>query len=82
MPAVVKLLAPRGRIVTLIKPQFEAEKADVGRGGIVKDELVHKKVIEKIKDGMSSFSFEMIDVIESPIFGAKGNKEFLALFES
>lgn len=81
MPAVAKLLVPGGRIIALIKPQFEAEKKDVGRGGIIKDESVHKKVVEKIKVGMKEFGFKMIDVIESPIFGAKGNKEFLALFQ-
>jgi 23S rRNA (cytidine1920-2'-O)/16S rRNA (cytidine1409-2'-O)-methyltransferase len=80
MPAVSKLIKPDGKIITLIKPQFEAEKRDVGRGGIVKDEDVHKKVIEKIKTGMQEFGFKIIDFTESPIFGAKGNKEFLACF--
>lgn len=80
MPAVSELIKPGGKIITLIKPQFEAEKKDVGRGGIVKDESVHQQVIEKIKDGMMKFGFEMVDVIDSPIVGAKGNKEFLALF--
>jgi len=82
MPAVSKLLKDNGKIIALIKPQFEAERKDISKGGIVKSETVHKKVIEKIKIGMKEFSFEMIDVTESPIFGAsKGNKEFLALFE-
>ena len=81
MPAVCKLLKPDGRIITLIKPQFESEKEDVARGGVVKDEKVHKRVIEKVKMGMDEFGFEMVDVIESPILGATGgNKEFLALF--
>ena len=81
MPAVVDLIKPGAKIITLIKPQFEAGPENVGRGGIVKDEKVHQMVIEKIKRGMLEFGFEMVDVIESPIFGAKGNKEFLALFE-
>jgi len=81
MPAVTKLVKPNAKIITLIKPQFEAEKKDIGRGGVVKDENVHKKVIEKIKNGMKEFGFEMVDVIESPILGAtSGNKEYLALF--
>ena len=80
MPAVTKLLKSTGKIITLIKPQFEAEKNEVGRGGIVKDEEVYERVIEKIKNGMLEFGFEMVDVTESPILGAKGNKEFLALF--
>lgn len=82
MPAVSKLIKEDGKIITLIKPQFEADKKDVKRGGVVKDEKIHEGVIEKIKNGMQEFGFEMKDVIESPILGAtSGNKEFLALFE-
>ena len=82
MPAVVKLMNPAAKIITLIKPQFEAGKENVGKGGVVRDEKVHQAVIEKIKAGMKEFGFKMIDLIESPIRGATGgNKEFLALFE-
>jgi 23S rRNA (cytidine1920-2'-O)/16S rRNA (cytidine1409-2'-O)-methyltransferase len=82
MPAVCKLLKPNAKIITLIKPQFEAEREDVRRGGIVKDDDVHKRVIEKIKTGMAEFGFEMFDIMESPIRGDKsGNKEFLAIFK-
>ena len=81
MPAISKLLKSDGKVITLIKPQFEAERKDIARGGVVKDESVYPKVIEKIKVGMTEFGFEMVEVIESPILGAKsGNKEFLALF--
>jgi len=82
LPAVVKLLKPTGKIITLIKPQFEAGKENVSRGGLVKSEKVHQEVIEKIKLGMQEFGFNCVGVIESPILGASsGNKEFLALFE-
>ncbi|MFC1894725.1 TlyA family RNA methyltransferase [Candidatus Dependentiae bacterium] len=81
MPAVSKLIKPEGIIITLIKPQFEAERGQVGRGGIIKDEKVHEQVIEKIKNGMKEFGFNMVDLTDSPIFGAAGNKEFLALFK-
>ena len=81
MPAVSGLMKQDGKIITLIKPQFEAEKKDIGRGGVIKDESVHQEVIEKIKLGMKEFGFRMIDLVDSPILGAKGNKEFLALFE-
>jgi len=80
MPAVAKLIKPNGKIIALIKPQFEAERGDIPRGGVIKDEKVYKKVIEKIQAGMKEFCFECKEVIESPILGAKGNKEFLALF--
>lgn len=81
MPAVSNLIKQTGKIITLIKPQFEAEKGQVSRGGIVRDEKVHEQVIEKIKMGMKEFGFEMVGVAESPILGGKGNKEFVALFE-
>ena len=81
MPAVMNLIKDDARIITLIKPQFEAEREDICRGGVVKDESVHEKVIEKLKNGMKEFGFDMVDVIESPILGAtSGNKEFLALW--
>ncbi len=82
MPAVVKLMKPNARIITLIKPQFEAGKENVGKGGVVRDSKIHEAVIEKIKNGMKEFGFNMVDLTESPILGATGgNKEFLALFE-
>lgn len=82
MPAVCQLLKSDARIITLIKPQFEAEREDVRRGGVIKDDDVHKKVVEKIKVGMTEFGFEMIDLMESPIKGDKsGNKEFLAIYK-
>ncbi len=82
MPAVSNLLKPHGRLITLIKPQFEADRQDISKGGLVKDDIVHQKVIAKIKTGMAEFGFKMIGVIDSPILGASsGNKEFLALFE-
>ncbi|MBU4269933.1 TlyA family RNA methyltransferase [Candidatus Dependentiae bacterium] len=82
LPAVVKLLKPSGKIITLIKPQFEAGKENVGKHGLVKSDKVHQEVIEKIKLGMQEFGFKAVGVIESPILGASsGNKEFLALFE-
>lgn len=81
IPAVKNLLKPDGRIIALIKPQFEAERSEVGKGGLVKDDKVHAKVIKKIKLGMQEFGFEMVGFIESPILGAAaGNKEFLGYF--
>jgi len=81
MPAVSKLIKPDACIVALIKPQFEAEREDVCRKGLIKDPEVHKKVVEKIRKGMQDFGFKMHDFIESPIKGAaSGNLEFLAFF--
>lgn len=81
IPAVKKVLKPTGSIITLIKPQFEAEREDIKRGGLVKDDEVHQRVIEKVRVGMKEEGFTMVGVIESPILGASsGNKEFLAYF--
>ncbi|KKP22609.1 MAG: hypothetical protein SZ59_C0005G0074 [candidate division TM6 bacterium GW2011_GWF2_28_16] len=82
LPAVTKLIKPSAKIITLIKPQFEAGPENVSKGGLVKSDKVHQEVIEKIKNGMLEFGFKCVGVIESPILGASsGNKEFLALFE-
>jgi len=81
MDAVCALLKPDGQLITLIKPQFEAQRKDVRRGGIVKDPKVHEEVLDRVTEGIRSFGFELIGTIESPITGATGNKEFLAYFK-
>lgn len=81
MDAVCRVLKPTGELITLIKPQFEAERHEVGRGGIIKDPAVHKKVIEKVVHALEQFGFACQGVIESPIEGTQGNKEFLAYFK-
>ncbi|OGB83587.1 hypothetical protein A3F66_04425 [candidate division TM6 bacterium RIFCSPHIGHO2_12_FULL_32_22] len=80
MDAVSNLLKDHAKLVVLIKPQFEAEKGDVSRGGIVKDERVHNAVIEKVVSGIKQYGFKCEGVIESPITGSSGNKEFLGYF--
>ena len=81
MDAVTSLLKKNGQLIVLIKPQFEARREDVGRGGIVKDPKVHQSVIERVTQGIEAYGFEAVGVIESPITGAAGNKEFLAYFK-
>lgn len=80
MPAVISLLKPHAQLVILIKPQFEAERHEVGRGGIVRDAIVHESVVKKITAGIESFGFVCKGTIESPILGMSGNKEFLGYF--
>jgi 23S rRNA (cytidine1920-2'-O)/16S rRNA (cytidine1409-2'-O)-methyltransferase len=80
MDAVVSCMKSTAQLIVLIKPQFEAGRSDVGRGGIIKDPLVHQKVTEKVTKGIESYGFQLINVIESPITGTMGNKEFLAYF--
>jgi 23S rRNA (cytidine1920-2'-O)/16S rRNA (cytidine1409-2'-O)-methyltransferase len=81
LAAIVLLLTDRGRIITLIKPQFEVGKGEVGKGGIVTDPTKHRRVIEEVNVVASSLDLKIVGVIESPIRGADGNVEFLALYE-
>jgi 23S rRNA (cytidine1920-2'-O)/16S rRNA (cytidine1409-2'-O)-methyltransferase len=81
LPAVAPLLAEQGRIVTLIKPQFEVGKGEVGKGGIVKDPAKHQRVIEEVNNAAQALRLKVSGVIESPIHGADGNVEFLALYQ-
>jgi 23S rRNA (cytidine1920-2'-O)/16S rRNA (cytidine1409-2'-O)-methyltransferase len=76
LPAAVPLLQPQGQMVILIKPQFEAGKGLVGKGGIVRDPEIHKAVCEKVTRAVRQFGFET-SIVESPIQGAEGNREFL-----
>lgn len=80
MEAVCAVLKPGGGLIVLIKPQFEAERKDVGRGGIIKNPGVHQMVIKNVVNGVVDYGFEVKGVTESPIEGAQGNKEFLAYF--
>ena len=79
LPPAVALLSNGGVIVPLIKPQFELRKEDVGRGGVVRDAALHEQAVEKIRAfaGMLP-GVAWAGVIESPILGGEGNKEFLA----
>ncbi len=76
IPAVIDLLKPQGIIIALIKPQFELKRGDVGKGGIVKDEARHMEAVDKIKDFAITLGLAVQGVIESPILGQKGNREF------
>ncbi|KAL0459021.1 UNVERIFIED_CONTAM: putative rRNA methyltransferase YqxC [Sesamum latifolium] len=80
MPAVLSVMKDDATLVTLIKPQFEAHRSQVGGGGIVRDPLVHQEVLAKIINGVQDFGFECKGWIDSPLKGADGNKEFLASF--
>lgn len=76
LPAIAPLLAPPREFVVLVKPQFEAGRAQVGRGGVVRDPAVHQAAVERVGAAARGLGFEY-EVIESPIAGAEGNKEFL-----
>lgn len=76
LPALVRLLAADGRLVVLVKPQFEAGRGQVGRGGVVRDPALHAAAVEKIEKAVKDLGFQTA-VMESPITGAEGNREFL-----
>lgn len=75
-PVVKRLLQPRGQCVALIKPQFEAGRAQVGKGGIVRDASVHRAVLEKIAQYVIANDWRVRGICRSPITGAEGNVEF------
>lgn len=81
LPAIVPLLKPNGRLILLIKPQFEVGKGEVGKGGIVRDSEKHQRVIAEVNRAAELLGLQARRVIESPIQGADGNVEFLALYE-
>ena len=77
LPAALALAAPGARLVALIKPQFEAGRARVGKGGIVRDAAVHAEVCAAIRDWLTAQGWPVAGLVESPITGRDGNTEFL-----
>ncbi len=77
IPKVLEFLTHKGEIVALIKPQFEVARKDVGKGGVVKDEIKRLEVVEKIKKNAIDMGLEVKGVIKSPLVGPKGNVEYL-----
>jgi 23S rRNA (cytidine1920-2'-O)/16S rRNA (cytidine1409-2'-O)-methyltransferase len=78
LPASFGVLEEGGEIVPLIKPQFELEREDIGKGGIVRDPELHQRAVDKIRDFVEGMDREWRGVIDSPITGTDGNREFLA----
>jgi 23S rRNA (cytidine1920-2'-O)/16S rRNA (cytidine1409-2'-O)-methyltransferase len=79
LPAAMAVIAPGGELVTLIKPQFEAGREQVARGGVVKDEAVRREVVDNIRAfGEDELGLTCRGVCESPVRGPAGNVEFLA----
>jgi 23S rRNA (cytidine1920-2'-O)/16S rRNA (cytidine1409-2'-O)-methyltransferase len=76
LPALIQLLQNGGQMVILIKPQFEVGKGQVGKGGIVRDPSLHRDACERVERAARELGFQT-NIMDSPILGAEGNKEFL-----
>ena len=74
-------MQPRRQLVVLVKPQFEAGRAEVGKGGIVRDERAQQAAVDRVRECVLQLGARSTDVIESPILGGEGNREFLLYAE-
>jgi 23S rRNA (cytidine1920-2'-O)/16S rRNA (cytidine1409-2'-O)-methyltransferase len=82
LPAAAPLLRLEGEAVLLVKPQFEAERGEVGKGGIVRDEAVRARAVARVVAAAEAQGLVSLGVVPSPITGADGNVEFLAAFRA
>jgi 23S rRNA (cytidine1920-2'-O)/16S rRNA (cytidine1409-2'-O)-methyltransferase len=76
LPAVASCLDPEGEIVALVKPQFEVGRGKVGRGGIVRDESLHREVLSRVAAFVRNHSWGVLGIARSAVAGAEGNVEF------
>ena len=79
IPSVVQILHDNGFIVALLKPQFEARREEVGRGGVIKQPLIHARVVGRFIAWMVENGLRLRGLVASPILGASGNREFFVL---
>jgi 23S rRNA (cytidine1920-2'-O)/16S rRNA (cytidine1409-2'-O)-methyltransferase len=77
LPVVPPLADDPADVVALVKPQFEAGRAEVGKGGIVRDPVVHARVLEEVATAADALGLRRAGTIESPIAGMEGNREYL-----
>jgi 23S rRNA (cytidine1920-2'-O)/16S rRNA (cytidine1409-2'-O)-methyltransferase len=80
LPVVPPLLGPAGHVIALVKPQFEAGRQEVGKGGIVRDAAVHARVVEDVRLAALAVGLVRVGLEDSPIEGMEGNREFLTYF--
>ena len=78
LPAAARVLRPEGTCVPLVKPQFEAGRRDIGKGGVVRDAAVHERVLRQALEAARTEGFGALGLIASPLLGPAGNREFLA----
>ena len=76
LPPALALAAPGWEAVVLVKPQFEAGRADVGKGGVVRDPEIHKRVLQEVAESVPAWGGRLLGVVDSGLPGPKGNREF------
>ncbi len=81
LPSIMQFLAPGARVIALVKPQFEVQKGQVGRGGIVRDETLRQGALQRIVSVAADLGLRVTKTLDCPIRGKKGNHEILAIFE-
>jgi 23S rRNA (cytidine1920-2'-O)/16S rRNA (cytidine1409-2'-O)-methyltransferase len=77
LPAAVPFLAPGGTLVSLVKPQFEAGRDEVGKGGVVRDEVVRAAAVERVRACVIGLGLTVEGTLDSPVHGPAGNREVL-----
>ncbi len=82
LPRLPRLLAPRARVLALVKPQFEVGKGRVGKGGVVRDPRLHEEAVAGVLEAAREAGFTPLGTVPSPIPGAAGNREFFVLLEA
>ena len=75
-PALARCVTADADLVLLVKPQFEAGRRDVGKGGVVRDTSVHRSVLRRVRDGLAAAGIDAVSAMPSPLRGADGNVEF------
>ena len=82
LPQVKKLVTAGGAVIALIKPQFEVGKGKVGKGGVVRSEEERQRAVDEVKQAAARLGYAVRGIIESPLLGPKGNKEFFIYLEN
>ena len=81
LPTIARYLAPTGRALLLVKPQFELQPVDIGKGGIVKDQAAYPRVEQRLRETCTGLGLTVLDYFASGIDGGDGNREFFVLAE-
>jgi 23S rRNA (cytidine1920-2'-O)/16S rRNA (cytidine1409-2'-O)-methyltransferase len=79
VPPLLPFLAPAGRLLALIKPQFEAGRGQVGKGGVLRDESLRRRIVKERASDLASLGLDLVGIVDSAVAGVKGNREAFTL---